>query len=183
MLIGAVVIHEPEFFRAGARADEGDLRGGDAAGPARKFVDDFVGELVSEFADLGIVGSAAVDLANDGLRGGIADVVHPGVDDDFGGGFGEIAEGDEIGIERRIGPGEIVEFAGLRERRRGGIEAGADEIDYAAEGEVIARDGGEESRVGCSLIGAGSEIGDRDAGFFHADTGADAEPAFFLGVR
>ena len=89
-------------------------------GAARKFIDDFVGKLVREFANLGIGGRAAIDLANDGLRGGIADVVHPGVDDDFGGGFGEIAERDEIGIERGIGPGKVAKFAGLREERWAG---------------------------------------------------------------
>ena len=100
MLIGAVVIHDPEFFGAGARADESDLRGGDAGESAGKFVDDFVGELVGEFADLRVGGSAAIDLADDGLRGGITHVVHPGEDGDFGGGFREIAEGEEIGVER-----------------------------------------------------------------------------------
>ena len=113
VLVGAVVIHDPEFFVAGARADESDLRGADAGKAAGKFGDDFIGELVGEFADLRVGGCAAINFADDGFVGGAADVVAPGGDDDFGGGFGEIAEGDEIGVEGRIGPGEFLEFAGL----------------------------------------------------------------------
>ncbi len=184
VLVGAVVIHEPKFFGAGARTDEGDLRGGDAAGATRKFIDDFVGELMREFANLGIGGRAAIDLADNGLRGGIADVVHPGVDDDFGGSFGEIAEGDEIGIERGVGPGKVAKFAGLREERwLGGIEAGTDDIENATEGEVVANYAGEERAVSGGFRGFGSEIGNGDAGLFCADAGAGAKPGLFLSVE
>src|SRR6267154_3042509 len=75
MLIGAVVVHYPEFFCASARADEGDLRGSDAGKAAGEAADDFVSELVSEFANLRVSGRAAVDFADDGLIGGAADVV------------------------------------------------------------------------------------------------------------
>jgi len=64
---------------------------GDAAAELR---DDFVGELVSEFANLRISGCAAIDLGDNRLRGGIAHVEKPGLDGDFGRGFGEITEGD-----------------------------------------------------------------------------------------
>ena len=103
VLVGAVVIHDPEFLGAEGAADEGDLRGGNAGESTGKFADDFVGELVSEFADLSVRGSAAIDFADDGLGGGGADVVHPGEDGDFGGSFGEIAEGEEIGVDGRSG--------------------------------------------------------------------------------
>ena len=33
MLVGTVIIHEPDFFKAGARANESDLRGSDARRP------------------------------------------------------------------------------------------------------------------------------------------------------
>ena len=179
VLIGAVVIHDPKFFVAGASADEGDLGGGDAGSAAGKFVDDFVGKLVGEFADLGVGGSAAINLADDCLGGGIADVVHPGIDDHFRRGFSEIAESNEIGIERGIGPGKETKFAGLGERL-GGIKAGADEINDAGEGEVVADDGSEEGGVGVGFVGARNEIGDSDARLLHADAGASAEPALFL---
>src|SRR6267154_1667198 len=75
MLIGAVIVHYPEFFCASARADEGNLRGGDAGEATGEAADDFVGELVGEFANLRVSGRAAVDLTDDGLIGGAADVV------------------------------------------------------------------------------------------------------------
>jgi len=80
MLIGTVVIHDQNFFCAGARADEGDLRGGNAGGTAGEPADDFVGELVRELADLRVGRRAAIDFADDGLRGWAADVVGPGGD-------------------------------------------------------------------------------------------------------
>ena len=163
-------------------ANESDLRGGDAGESAGKLADDFVGELVSEFADLGVGGSAAIDLANDGLRGGAADVVHPGEDGDFGGGFGEIAEGEEIGVDGSLRPIEHLEFAGLG-RSFGRIEAGGGEIDNAGEGEVVANDGGEESGVGFVGIGFGDEVGDGDARLFDAEAGGDVEPVLGEGER
>ena len=114
MLIGAVVVHEPDFFGAGAGADESDLRAGDAGETAAEFVDDFVGELVSEAADLRVGGSAAIDLGDNRLSGGIANVEEPGLDGYFGGGFGEIAEGDHAGVGWSIGPSEIAQFGRLR---------------------------------------------------------------------
>ena len=71
MLVCAVVIHHPDFFGAGARADEGDLRGGDAGEAAGKVADDFVGELVGEFADLRVGGCAAIDFADQRLAEGL----------------------------------------------------------------------------------------------------------------
>jgi len=103
-LIGTVVVHHPDFLGAATRADEGDLRGGDAWESARKFADNFVGELMGEFADLKIRGSATIDLADDCLRRGIAKVIKPGFDGDFGSGFGDIAEAEEIGVGGRIDP-------------------------------------------------------------------------------
>src|SRR5208283_3058912 len=77
-------------------------------------------------------------------------------DDDFGGGFGEIAEGDEIGAERGIGPGEEVEFLGLG-RNLGGIKTGRNELDDAGVRKIIANDLGEKSGVGIRAIGAMGE--------------------------
>src|SRR5713226_6857054 len=130
MLVGAVVLHHPNLFCAGTRTDEGDLRGGDA--PAGKAADDFVGKLVRELADLRIGGRAAVDLADDSLRGGAADVVEPAGDYDFAGRFGKVAEGDEIGVDLGSDPIVGTEFGWSGGHRRG-VEAGADEIEDAAE--------------------------------------------------
>jgi len=182
VLIGAVVVHDPKLFCAGARADEGDLRGGDAGEAAGKLVDDLVGELVGEFADLRVGGSAAIDFANDGFAGGAADVVHPGGDGDLGGGFGEIAEGEIVAVERRLGPIEHLQFAGLR-GDGGGIEAGGDEFENAGEGEVVANGLREEGGVGFGVVRGSGEIGDGDAGFVYAEAGAGAEPVLGVGGR
>src|SRR5277367_1047074 len=179
VLVGAVVIHDPDFFGAGARADEGDLRRGDAGKTAGEFADDFVGELVGEFADLLVGGSAAIDFADDGLGGGIVDVVEPGLDGDFGGGFGDVAEGDVAGFDVRVGPSGVLKFGRLGERLRG-IEAGADKFDDAAEGEVVADDLGELLGVRLGGVGARAEIGDGDAEFLDAEACAGAEPGFLL---
>src|SRR6202030_1895055 len=77
VLVGAVVIHDPDFFGAGAGADEGDLCRSNAGNAGKEFADDFIGELVSEFADLWVRGGAAIDFADDGLRGRTGDVIEP----------------------------------------------------------------------------------------------------------
>ena len=177
MLVGAVVVHDPDFFRSVAGADEGDLRARDAVGAGAQFADDFVGELMGEFPYLRVGGGAAIDLGDDGLRRRITHVEEPRLDRDVGG-FGEIAEGDEVGVGWGIGPGEVAEFGWLR-RRLWRIEAGADEVDDTAELEVVTDNLGEERGVIFGLVGAWGEVGDGEAGLFVAEAGAGAEP--FLG--
>ena len=147
---------------------------------AGKFGDDFIGELMGEFADLRVGGFAAINFADDGFVRGAAYVVAPGGDGDFGAGFGEISEGDKIGVEGRIGPGEFLEFARLRGDLNG-IKAGGDEFDDAGEGEVVAHGLREEAGVGFGGFDARSEVGNGDAGFLNAHAGAGAEPVLSLG--
>ena len=78
-----------------------------------------------------------------GLAGRIADVEEPGLDGDFGGGLRKVAEGDHVGVERLVGPSEILQFAGNAGQLLG-IEAGADDIDDAGELEVVADNLAEE---------------------------------------
>src|SRR5580692_69359 len=176
MLVGTVVIHDPEFFGASARTDEGDLGGGNAGQAAGKLADDFVGELMSKFANLGIGGRSTIDLAYNGLGARAANIKHPRGNSDFGGGFRKIAERDVVGVHGRIGPGEIAEFTGLRRKIGGGIKTGANEFDDAAEGEIVANDSGEKSGVIGGAIGLGNEGGNGDARLIDAEAGADAEP-------
>src|SRR6266852_272010 len=70
MLVGAVVVHNPNFLCARARADLGDLRGSDAGEPAGKAADDCVSELVVELADLRVGRRAASDEVGVNLRRG-----------------------------------------------------------------------------------------------------------------
>jgi len=179
VLVGAIVIHDPQFFVARARADESNLGGGDAGESAGKFIDNLIGELVGEFADLCVRGIAPVDLADNGLGRRIADVKHPGGNGDFGRGFREIAEGYEIGVDGHVGPREIAKFGGLGRRLRG-IKAGRDEVENAGEGKIVADDLSEKRRVGLGRVRTGSEIGHCDARLFDAETGAGAEPTLFL---
>jgi len=175
VLIGAVVIHNPDFLRAiGIATRESDLRTGNARQAAGKLTNNFVGELMSKNAHLGVGRLAAVGLADDGLRGGTHDVEEPSVDGDVGGGFGEITEGEEVGVHGPLRPIEHTEFPGLR-GCVGGIETGTGEFDDAGKGEVVADHGGEKSRVGFGVIRFGCEIGDRDArsGLPEAGAGAD----------
>ncbi len=179
MLVRAVVVHDPDFFGAGTRTNEGDLRGSDAGESAGKFVDDFVGELVREFADLGVGGVAAIDFGDDGLGGRIANIEHPGGDGDFGGGFGEITESDEVGVDGHVRPSEILQLGGIGEGLRR-IKAGGDKVENAGEGEVVANHLGEERGVRLGRVGSHHEVGNGDAGLFDAEAGAGAEPTLFL---
>src|SRR6266478_1016598 len=169
-LVGAIVIHNPDFLGAAAGADESDLRGSDAWEAAGEFADDFVGELMGEFADLKIRGSAAINFSDYGLRRGIADVVKPGFDGYFGRGFGEIAEAKEIGVCGGIDPDGGFHLGGDA-GGLGRIEAGAGKLNYAAELEVIAHDLSEKGSVRFRRIGARREVRDGEAGFIgiHAD--------------
>ena len=178
MLVGAIVVHHPKFFRAGARADKSDLRGGDAGEAAGEFEDDFVGELVGEFADLLVGGSAAIDFADDGLGRGSGDVVEPGLDGNFGSGFGEVAEGDVVGVDLGIGPGGALQFAGLR-GGLGRIETWADEIEDSTEGEVVADDLGELLGMNFRIVSAWPEIGYCQADFIDPKACASAKPSLF----
>jgi hypothetical protein len=129
---------------------------------------------MGEFADLRVGGSASIELSDDGFVGGAANVKHPGGDGDFGWRFGEIAEGDEVGVEGRIGPGEFLEFVGSG-GNLGGIKAGRDEFDDAGEREVVADGLGKESGMSFGVVGARGEVGDGDAGFVDAEAGSGAE--------
>src|SRR5260370_42599023 len=92
---------------------------------------------MGEFADLKIRGSAAVHLSDDRLRGGIAEVIEPGFDGHFGGGFGEIAEAEEIGVRGGINPDGRLQFGGGGGGLRG-VEGWEGGVDNAAQFEEAA---------------------------------------------
>ena len=179
MLVCAVVIHHPDFFGAGAGTDECDLGRGDTWQTAGEFADDFVGELMGEFADLGIGRCTAIDFGDDGLRGGIVDIIEPGLNCDFGRGFRDITKGHVVGFDLRISPSGVLEFGRLTERLRG-VEAGTDEIENAAKGEIIADDLGELTGVGLGVVGARTKIGDGYADFLSTETSGCVKPGLRL---
>src|SRR5260370_41511212 len=104
---------------------------------------------MGKFADLKIGRSTAIDLSDDGLRRGVAEVIEPGFDGNLGVGFGEIAEAEEIGVGGWIDPDGGVQF-GREAGRLGRIEAGGGDFKNAGGLEVAAVDLGEEGGGGFS---------------------------------
>jgi len=102
VLVVAIVVHHPDFLGAGTGTDESDLRSGYTRKASGELADDFVCELMREFADLRVGRRAAIDLGDDWLRRRIADIVEPGVDADLGGRLDEIAESHQVGVDWRI---------------------------------------------------------------------------------
>src|SRR5690349_11884873 len=80
VLVLAVVIHRPYFFRAGAVADEVDLCFGDAVDAAAEAEDDLVRKAVRDSAGH-VFGCGFVVLLAEHLRiGGVSRIVEPTVD-------------------------------------------------------------------------------------------------------
>src|SRR5579863_4258320 len=136
---------------------------------------------MSELADLGVSWSTTVDFADDGLTGGIADIVEPGLNRDFGGRLRQIAEGHHVGIERLVGPCDVLEFA-WDARQLLGIEARANDVYDPGKRQVVANHLGEELGVLASGIFARNEIRHRDARLRGgiAQSGAGVEPGRIL---
>lgn len=176
MLIRAVVIHHPDFLDVRAHGtNEGDLRLRDARQPACQFADDFVGELMSELADLQVRGTAAIDFANDGRGRRVTDIIEPGLDGDFGSGFGEVAEAHIVGVGRLLDPGGSFQLR--RDRNNlGWIEAGAGEIEDATELQVVANDLCEKSGMRFCGVGTRRGVGHGNARFGLAKAGAGPNP-------
>ena len=63
------------------------------------------------------------------------------------------------------------------------IETGADEIEDAAELEIVADDLSEECGMVFGGVGARSKIGNGEARFFYAETGAGLEPRLLRAGR
>src|SRR5207302_10684200 len=147
VLISAVIIHDPDFLvPVAGGANESDLCGTDARRAAGKFADNFVSKVVGVLADLQVGGSAAIDLADDRRRRGIAQVKKPGLDGDLGRGLGQIAKADVAGVGGLLDPSRSFQLRWDRGRSRR-VEAGAGELDDAADLQVITDDVGEEGSM------------------------------------
>src|ERR1700745_2284240 len=134
---------------------------------------------MSELADLSVGRCAAIDFCNDRLRRWIAHIVKPGLYLDIAGAFRKIAKSHEVSVHRGIGPGDEAKFggnAGLRLR----IEAGTDDIEDAAESEIVAHYLREKHGVRLRGVGTRREIGHGDARLFDAKAGASAKPVLLL---
>src|SRR5262245_40016635 len=100
VLVRSVVVHHPDLFCAASRADKRNLRGGKPGYTARQPANDFVRELMREFAYLRIGGCSAIDLGDHRLRRWIRYVVKPGLDGYITRGLRQIPEGDKVRVHR-----------------------------------------------------------------------------------
>src|SRR5215472_631088 len=129
VLVGPVVIHYPDFLDSRTcGTNESDLRLRNTGQAAGQFADDFVGKLMGELADLRVRGTAPIDLADHWWSGGAAHVKEPGLDSDFGGGFGQIAEADIVGVGGQREPGRSIN-RGRERKHLGKVEARACELE------------------------------------------------------
>src|SRR2546423_8070307 len=126
---------------------------------------------MSELANLGVGGSAAINLANNRLARRAAHIIKPGGNHNFGGRLDQIAKGHKIGVELRRGPVFILQFGGLRRSLRR-IKAGADEVKNAAELQVVANNLRKELRMRFGVIPSWRKVSDR-----HARLGDVAKPS------
>ena len=138
VLICAVVIHRPDLFVSAARADKGDLRGGDARQASGKPRDDFVGKLVREARVSASRGLSVIDAAHDRRRGNVLHVVEPCLDRAFPVGRQDCQK-PEIARrpERCSRPGSSVRWGAGHLR---GIETLAGQVQDSAEVEIVAQD-------------------------------------------
>jgi len=100
MLIQPVVVHHPDFFGAGAGADEVDFCLGDAVNAAAEAKDDLVSETVGDGAGRLFAGGVGIVLAKDLGAGGVAGIEKPGIDDDLAVDASKRTEGEHGGAGR-----------------------------------------------------------------------------------
>ena len=113
LLVGAVVVHHPDFFVAGALADEIDLGFGDSLYASAQTEDDFVGKAMRDDAHGVGGGIVGVLLAEHLRRLLIFYVVEPTLHRNFAGGCAQIAEREHGGVGRRGIPCREIDFGGL----------------------------------------------------------------------
>src|SRR5258708_17562362 len=102
---------------------------------------------MGEFSNLQVGRSASIDLSNDGRGRGIADVVEPSLNGNFGVGFGEIAKAQKIVVSGGINPNGRFQFSGDARWLRG-IEAGAGKVKDTAALEIVSNDLGKKRGIG-----------------------------------
>ena len=145
LLIGAVVIHLPDFFRAAAAADEVELGFGDAVDAAAQAEDDLVGEAMRDQARVGVVGLFAILLAQHLRRLRILGVVEPALHIERSALDTEVAEGQHVGIGRRAAPIRQVHLLrSTRDRQR--IEALRDHVEDSRRLQIVRQGGVEGHR-------------------------------------
>ncbi len=112
MLILPVVIHDPDFFRAGAGADEVDFGFGDSVDSSAQALDDLIGKAVGDGAGRFLAGGFVVLFAEHLGIGRVAGVEEPAIDDQMSVGAGKSAESHHGGVGRSGRPLRKIDFLG-----------------------------------------------------------------------
>src|ERR1019366_4608804 len=123
LLVGAVVIHLPNFFGAAASADEVDLAFCNTLDASTETEDDFVGEAVGDETRVVFGRCLAVLLSEYLRRLDILYVVEPALYRQRSTLHTGVAEGEHVGVGRRgfpLGELHVLRHAGSRQR----VEAG-----------------------------------------------------------
>src|SRR5260370_40853941 len=113
LLVGAIVVHDPDFFVAGAFADEVDLGFGDAWYASAQAEDDLVGKSVCDHARRLGRGVVGVLLAEHLWRRLILYVVEPSLHRDLAGGRAQVAESEHGSVRRRGIPSRAINLRPL----------------------------------------------------------------------
>ena len=180
VLIGAIVVHHPDFFGVLAENfDVEDFGFGDAGNAATEAQDDLVGKLMGDLAGRVIAGGVAILLREDLGILSVLRVEEEAIDDQFAAIDADGAEGDEGCTGGRVGVGLDLHLGG-RAGSAGGHQAFGDDVEDASGGEVGV-EGAVEGllQLGSLGIGAGGlEVGDGDAD--HANAAVDAPGELIL---
>ncbi len=113
LLIGAIVIHRPDFLVAAAIADKEDSGFGDSGNASTEAEDNLIGEFVRDQANRAVGCRIAVLFAQDLRRTLILEVVEPSLHRDLVAGRAEVAEGKHRCIWGRRTPGRKIDFRRL----------------------------------------------------------------------
>ncbi len=180
----AVIVHGPDFLRAGARGDEVDLGFRDAVEPAAEAQDDLVGEAVGDKAGVVLRGGLAVLFAEDGRGVGVLGVNQEAGDGELATVDGKRTQGKHGGV--RWGRRPLAEIGFLRGAGGGWRrEALRDHVEDAGIRKVVEEGGVEGGlEAGCLRVGGvGLEVRGSEADLLDAEVGAGADPILRLGGR
>src|SRR5579875_69012 len=177
LLVGAVVVHLPDFFRTAAIADEINLALGDAGDATAKAKDDLVGEAVGNEAGVLIGRLFAVLLAQHLGQLRVLGVIEPALYVQISLLDSKVAKDQHAGVGRRVTPSGKVYLL----RRAGDLqrkEAARDHVENPGILQVVRECGVESHRqvLRAGVVGDQLEVRHRQANFLYPQPGAGANP-------
>ncbi len=187
VLVGAVVVHLPDLFRAAAAVDVVDLGFGDAVEAAAEAEDDLVGEAMGDLAGAVVGGVFAVLLGEDLGKLRVLGVEEEAVDVEVIGGDAKGSEDDHGGVYGGSGPLCEVDVGWAA---GGGLATGLgghglrDHVKDAGVGEVVKEDGVKGVLEGGGVWRGLLEVGYGEAGAVGGAGGEfELDAALVLGVE